>query len=107
MRVELAAGPETNDALRSQKTVNPKEDAVFFELYDEDTAGWRPARTGSPPHRWADRRVCARGADPRLSGAADWWALEIPAVPEQVIVQTIPETYTHSEERQTLPGACV
>ena len=23
-------------------TVNSKEDAVFFELYDEDTAGWRP-----------------------------------------------------------------
>ena len=38
-----SAGPEMHDALRSQKTVNSKEDAVFFELYDEDTAGWRPA----------------------------------------------------------------
>ena len=43
------AGPETNDALRSQKTVNSKEDAVFFEVYDEDTAGWRPPCLGEPP----------------------------------------------------------
>ena len=33
-----SAGPETNDTLRRQKTVNSKEEAVFFELYDEDTA---------------------------------------------------------------------
>ena len=38
-----SAGPVTHDALRSQKTVNSKEEAVFFEQYDEDTAGWRPA----------------------------------------------------------------
>ena len=25
-----------------QKTVNSREDAVFFELFDEDTARWRP-----------------------------------------------------------------
>ena len=47
MRMELAAalhhfafksvGPETNDALRSQKTVNSKKEAVFFELHEEDT----------------------------------------------------------------------
>ena len=53
MRVELAAalhhssfrgaGPETHDAPRSQKTVNSREDSVYFDLYDEDTAGWRPA----------------------------------------------------------------
>ena len=53
MRMELAAalhhssfrgaGLETHDAPRSQKTVNSREEAVFFELYDEDTAGWRPA----------------------------------------------------------------
>ena len=43
------AGPETNDVLRSQKTVNSREDAVFFELYDEDTAGWRPPCLGEPP----------------------------------------------------------
>ena len=53
VRMELAAalhhssfrgaGPETHDAPRSQKTVNSREDAVFFELFDEDTAGWRPA----------------------------------------------------------------
>ena len=52
VRMELAAAlhhsafkgavPETNDALRSQKTVNSREDMVYFELYDEDTAGWRP-----------------------------------------------------------------
>ena len=34
---------ETNDFLRSQKTVNSKEEAVIFELYDEHTAGWQPA----------------------------------------------------------------
>ena len=53
VRMELAAalhhssfrgaGPETHDAPRSQKTVNSREEAVFFELFDEDTAGWRPA----------------------------------------------------------------
>ena len=37
------AGPETHDSPLSQKTVNSREDAVFFELFDEDTAGWRPA----------------------------------------------------------------
>ena len=59
MRMELAAalqhsaykgaGPEANDALRSQKTVNSKGDAVFYELYDEDTAGSRPPCLGEPP----------------------------------------------------------
>ena len=49
VRMELAAalhhcaykgaGLETNDALRSQTTVNSRKDAVFFELYDEDPAG--------------------------------------------------------------------
>ena len=53
VRMELAAGlhhssfrgagPETHDAPRSQRTANSREEAVFFELYDEDTAGWRPA----------------------------------------------------------------
>ena len=33
------AGPETHDAPRSQKTVNSREEAVYFDLYDEDTAG--------------------------------------------------------------------
>ena len=57
MRMELAAallhsafkgaGPVTNDAVRSQKTVNSREDAVFFELYDEETAGWRPPCVGA------------------------------------------------------------
>ena len=39
-----SAGPETHDALRSQKTVNSREDAVCFELFDEYTAGVRPYR---------------------------------------------------------------
>ena len=49
VRMELAAalhhssfrgaGPETHDAPRSQKTVNSREEAVYFDLYDEDTAG--------------------------------------------------------------------
>ena len=49
VRMELAAathcsaykgaGAQTSDASRSQKTVNSREVAVFFELYDEDTAG--------------------------------------------------------------------
>ena len=38
------AGPETYDASRSQKTVDSREEAVFFELYDEDTAGERDQR---------------------------------------------------------------
>ena len=37
------AGPETHDGPRSQKTVNSGEEAVFFKLFDEDTAWWRPA----------------------------------------------------------------
>ena len=47
VRMEVAAamhhsrdvGPGKNDGLRAQKTVNSREDAVFFELFDEDTAG--------------------------------------------------------------------
>ena len=35
------AGPETLDAVRSQKTANSREEAVYFELFDEDTAGLR------------------------------------------------------------------
>ena len=27
----------------------PEDDAVFFELYDEDSAGWRPPCLGEPP----------------------------------------------------------
>ena len=34
---------ETNDASRRQKTANSKVEVVFFELFDEDTAGWRSA----------------------------------------------------------------
>ena len=42
----------------------------------------------------ADRRVCARGADPRPSCAADWrGALEIPSVLERSIVQSVPEAH--------------
>ena len=37
-------GSGKNDGLRAQKTVNSREDAVFFELFDEDTAGTRPDR---------------------------------------------------------------
>ena len=88
MRMELAAAlhhsaykgavPETKDGLRSQKTVNSREDAVFFELYDEDTAGWRPPSLGEPPgtdtgsaaHRGADHRVLGTRADDRRSCAA-------------------------------------
>ena len=44
------AGPETNDALRSQKTVNSREEAVFFELCDEDTAKWRPPQARVQRH---------------------------------------------------------
>ena len=78
VRMELAAalhhsafkgaGPETNDALRSQRTVNSREEAVFFELYDEDTAGKRPpvwvSRLGhrnlfhSAPRSPCSRRSC-------------------------------------------------
>ena len=43
-----SAGPETYDAPWSQKTVNSKVDAVLFELFDEDTAGWRPAPVLEP-----------------------------------------------------------
>ena len=70
VRMELAAalhhsaykdaGPETNDALRSQETVNSREGAVFFELYDEDTAGWRPPCLGEPPGPQARVLQCTR-----------------------------------------------
>ena len=59
VRMELAAarhhsafkgaGPETHDAPRSQKMVNSRQEAVFFELYDEDTAGLRPTGLVEPP----------------------------------------------------------
>ena len=42
-------GPGKNDGLRAQKTVNSREDAVFFELFDEDTAGVRPTGLVEPP----------------------------------------------------------
>ena len=37
------AAPETHDAPRSQRTANSREEAAIFELFDEDTVGWRPA----------------------------------------------------------------
>ena len=44
LRHERTTGiQETIDALRRQKTANSEVEAVFFELFDEDTAGWRPA----------------------------------------------------------------
>ena len=57
VRMELAAalhhsrdvGPGKNDGLRAQKTVNSREDAVFFELFDEDTTGVRPTGLVEPP----------------------------------------------------------
>ena len=73
-------GPGKNDGLRAQKTVNSREDAVFFELFDEDTAGVRPTGSGRAPwatgagseaHRGADGRRRSHGADPRRSCAAD------------------------------------
>ena len=42
------AGPETNDASRSQRTANSKVDSVLFDLYDEDTAGLRPTGLVEP-----------------------------------------------------------
>ena len=42
-------GPGKNDGLRAQKTINCREDAVFFELFDEDTAGVRPTGLVEPP----------------------------------------------------------
>ena len=70
-----SAGPETYDAPRSQKTVNSKEDAVLFELFDEDTAGWRsapllepkPQDLAAPPE---GRRLYTVGAGPRCPSAA-------------------------------------
>ena len=65
-----SAGPETNDASRSQKTVNSREDAELFDLYKEEPGGSRPPiqqRCG------ADDRVlrsCA-GARSRCSCAED------------------------------------
>ena len=57
VRMELAAalhhsrdvGSGKNDGLRAQKTVNSREDAVFFELFDEDTARVRPTCLVEPP----------------------------------------------------------
>ena len=57
VRMELAAalhhscggGLGKNDGLRAQKTVNCREDAVFFELFDQDTAGVRPTSLVEPP----------------------------------------------------------
>ena len=54
-------------------------DAVYFELFDEDTAGLRPgpvldpsaAGAGSAAHYGADDRRHAVRADPRRSCAAD------------------------------------
>ena len=72
VRMELAAalhhssfrgaGPETHDAPRSQKTVNSREEAVFFELYDEDTAGWRP--TPLPEVAGPQAQVLQRTVEP-------------------------------------------
>ena len=60
-----SAGPETNDAIRSQKTVNSTEEGVFFELYDEDTAGWWPASLAEPrpPQERVQRRTVEQIAD--------------------------------------------
>ena len=70
--MELAAAlHHLNDALRSQKTVSSKEEAVYFELHDEDTAGGRPA--------WQSRG----GRKSGFSGdfAAMVQILDVPALP--------------------------
>ena len=76
VRMELAAalhhssfrgaGPETHDAPRSQKTVNSREGAVYFELFDEDTAGLRPTGLVEPrgPLEGVQQRTVKQIVDP-------------------------------------------
>ena len=72
------AGEAANKALQRQKS-KAAGDAVFFELFGEDTAGVRPevfapaAKTGSAAHHGANRRLrllLAYGADSPHSCAA-------------------------------------
>ena len=64
------AGEAANQALRRQKS---KADAVFFELFDEDTAGVRHGVLAEPTMEHIVDFVCcaARGADSRRFCAAD------------------------------------
>ena len=65
-----SVGPETNDASRSQKTVNSKKKAVFFELYDEDTAG-RSASLAEP--RGPQERVQQLAVEQIADCALPWY----------------------------------
>ena len=68
-----SAGPETNDALRSQKTVNSREEVVFF---DEYTAGWRPPCLGPGPQE----RVPQRTVEPMLETFVSVPSLDVPVL---------------------------
>ena len=58
----MGAGPETYAASRSQMEVNSGEDAVFFDLYDQHVAGWRPASLVEPPGATGTGSAAHRGA---------------------------------------------
>ena len=76
VRMELAAalhhssfrgaGPVAHHAPRSQKTVNCREGAVYFELFDEDTAGLRPTGLVEPrgPLEGVLQRIVEQIVDP-------------------------------------------
>ena len=82
-----SAGPETNDALRSQKTVNSREEAVFFELFDEDTAGWRPPYLGEPPV--PQTRVQRHTAEQMIESFVSVPILDLDAPVPQVVEQLV------------------
>ena len=57
--------PEKYDTPRSQMSANSREEAVFFELYDEDTAGLRPTGLIEPlgPQERVPRHTVEQMAD--------------------------------------------
>ena len=78
---------ETNDASRSQKTINSREDAVFFELYDEDTAWWRPPCLGEPPVPQA--RVQRHTAEQMIESFVPVPILDLDALVPQMVEQLV------------------
>ena len=97
-----SAGPETYDAPRSQKTVKSKGDAVLFELFDEDTAGWRPAPLMEPMPQDLPRH---RPRDVDYTPLVQ--VLDVP-VPQYILVehveQLVPQERVHPRTDEPLHG---
>ena len=96
------AGEAANEAPRRQKSKAAGE-AVFFELFDEDTAGVRPEVLAEPrPQERVQRHVVEHTHGPRLRVAPMVQILDAP-VPQKV--EQLPDVLQFFDTLTTNPEA--